>query len=102
MGDGQTLAIRLQTSSFYSTYSFNFVEPWLEVFVQFSCLYHQLLNTDMITSQEYRQSQSFQINGFNVGMAKDLEYLTIILFYLSNIISILQSKELLHWSIHFW
>ena len=27
-GDGQTLAIRLQTSSFYNTTSFSFVEPW--------------------------------------------------------------------------
>ena len=29
MGDGQTLALRLQTSRFYSTYSFSFSEPWL-------------------------------------------------------------------------
>ena len=28
MGDGQTFAIRLQTSTFYSTRSFSFVEPW--------------------------------------------------------------------------
>ena len=27
-GDGQTFAVRLQTSSFYSTTSFSFVEPW--------------------------------------------------------------------------
>ncbi|MDA9628456.1 outer membrane protein assembly factor BamA, partial [Flavobacteriaceae bacterium] len=29
MGDGQTLALRLQASQFYSTYSFSFSEPWL-------------------------------------------------------------------------
>ena len=38
MGDGQTLALRLQASQFYNTYSFNFSEPWLggEQPVQFS------------------------------------------------------------------
>ena len=29
MGDGQSLALRLQASRFYSTYSFSFSEPWL-------------------------------------------------------------------------
>ena len=75
MGDGQTLAIRLQTSSFYSTYSFNFVEPWLggREPVQFS------LSLSSTTQYRYDyftrradKSQSFQINGFNVGMAKRL------------------------------
>ena len=28
-GDGQTFALRLQSSTFYNTYSFNFMEPWL-------------------------------------------------------------------------
>lgn len=28
-GDGQSLSLRLQTSKFYSTYSFSFSEPWL-------------------------------------------------------------------------
>ncbi|HIP47839.1 MAG TPA: outer membrane protein assembly factor BamA, partial [Lutibacter sp.] len=28
-GDGQSLSLRLQTSKFYSTYSFSFMEPWL-------------------------------------------------------------------------
>tara|TARA_A100001015_G_scaffold151029_1_gene167477 strand:+ start:1364 stop:3850 length:2487 start_codon:yes stop_codon:yes gene_type:complete len=75
MGDGQTLAIRLQTSSFYSTYSFNFVEPWLggREPVQFS------LSLSSTTQYRYDyftrradKSQSFKINGFNVGMAKRL------------------------------
>ena len=75
MGDGQTLALRLQTSSFYSTYSFNFVEPWLggREPVQFS------LSLSSTTQYRYDyftrradKSQSFQINGFNVGMAKRL------------------------------
>jgi len=29
MGDGQSLALRLQASRYYSTYSFSFSEPWL-------------------------------------------------------------------------
>ena len=28
-GDGQRLSLRLQSSQFYNTYSFTFVEPWL-------------------------------------------------------------------------
>ena len=29
MGDGQQLALRLQASRFFETYSFSFSEPWL-------------------------------------------------------------------------
>ena len=38
MGDGQKLALRLQASRFYQTYSFSFSEPWLggKTPVQFS------------------------------------------------------------------
>ncbi len=75
MGDGQTFALRLQTSSFYSTYSFNFVEPWFggREPVQFSA--------SLSSTTQYRydyftrradKSQSFQINGFNLGIAKRL------------------------------
>ena len=43
MGDGQSLALRLQASRFYQTYSLSFYEPWLggEKPVQFSTLYSQ-------------------------------------------------------------
>ena len=75
-GDGQSLAVRLQTSSFYSTTSFSFVEPWLggEEPVQFSI--------SLSSTTQYRydyftrradKSQSFQIKGFNVGLAKRLK-----------------------------
>ena len=75
-GDGQSLAIRLQTSSFYSTTSFSFVEPWLggKEPVQFSI--------SLSSTTQYRydyftrradKSQSFQIKGFNVGLAKRLK-----------------------------
>ena len=75
MGDGQTLAIRLQTSTFYSTRSFSFVEPWFggRQPVQFSL--------SLSSTKQYRydyftrradKSQSFEIAGFNVGLAKRL------------------------------
>ncbi len=74
-GDGQTLAIRLQTSSFYSTYSFSFVEPWFggREPVQFSASLSSTTQYryDYFTRQADK-SQSFQINGFNLGIAKRL------------------------------
>ncbi len=75
MGDGQNLSLRLQASQFYSTYSFNFVEPWLggRQPVQFS--------TNLSHTIQYRydyftgtadKSQSFQISGLSIGLAKRL------------------------------
>jgi outer membrane protein insertion porin family len=75
MGDGQTLAIRLQTSNFYNTKSFSFVEPWFggRQPVQFSL--------SLSSTKQYRydyftrradKSQSFEIAGFNIGLAKRL------------------------------
>ena len=75
MGDGQTLALRLQASQFYSTYSFNFSEPWLggEQPVQ--------LSTSLQHTIQYRydyftgladKTQSFQISGLTFGLAKRL------------------------------
>ena len=74
-GDGQTFAVRLQTSSFYNTTSFSFVEPWFggREPVQFS--------VSLSSTTQYRydyftrradKSQSFQIKGFNLGIAKRL------------------------------
>ena len=75
MGDGQSLSLRLQASQFYSTYSFSFAEPWLggRQPVQFS--------TSFSHTKQYRynfftgrvdKSQSFEITGANVGLAKRL------------------------------
>ena len=75
MGDGQNLGLRLQASQFYSTYSFNFVEPWLggRQPVQFS--------TNLSHTIQYRydyftgtadKNQSFQISGLSIGLAKRL------------------------------
>lgn len=76
MGDGQTLALRLQASQFYNTYSFNFAEPWLggEQPVQFSTsLQHTIqYRYDFFTGLADR-NQYFQISGATVGLAKRLQ-----------------------------
>ena len=75
MGDGQTLALRLQASQFYNTYSFSFSEPWLggQQPVQFSTsLQHTIqYRFDFFTGLADR-SQSFQISGITLGLAKRL------------------------------
>lgn len=75
MGDGQQLALRLQKSRFYETYSFSFAEPWLggEQPVQFS--------TSISQTTQYRynfmtgranKDQYFKIRGLTLGLAKRL------------------------------
>lgn len=76
MGDGQSLALRLQASRFYETYSFSFSEPWLggEQPVRFS--------TSISQTTQYRydymtgladKSKYFKIRGVNFGLAKRLQ-----------------------------
>ena len=76
MGDGQTLALRLQASQFYSTYSFSFSEPWLggSQPVQFSTsLQHTIqYRYDFFTGLADK-TQSFQISGITLGLAKRLQ-----------------------------
>ncbi|ETN95056.1 Beta-barrel assembly machine subunit BamA [Zhouia amylolytica] len=77
MGDGQTLALRLQASKFYQTYSFSFIEPWLggKKPVQFSTSLSRTLQ--FRPTADYRDAdkdQRFVITGINVGMAKRLEW----------------------------
>ena len=71
MGDGQNLALRLQASQFYSTYSFSFAEPWLggQQPVQFSTsLQHTIqYRYDYFTGLADK-SQSFQISGITLGL----------------------------------
>ncbi|MGC6479273.1 MAG: BamA/OMP85 family outer membrane protein [Flavobacteriaceae bacterium] len=75
MGDGQTLSLRLQASQFFNTYSFSFAEPWLggRQPVQFSTsLSHTVqYRYDFFTGLADR-SQSFQITGITLGLAKRL------------------------------
>jgi len=75
MGDGQSLALRLQASRFFQTYSFSFSEPWLggEKPVQFSTSLSQtkqfLYNP---ATRNADKDRSFNITGLTVGIAKKL------------------------------
>ena len=74
-GDGQSLALRLQASQFFQTYSFSFAEPWLggKKPVQFSTSISQtkqfLFNR---ATRSADKSRSFNITGISVGIAKKL------------------------------
>ncbi len=75
MGDGQKLALRLQASRFFQTYSFSFSEPWLggKRPVQFSTsLSHtkQFLFNPLTRGAD--RSRSFNITGITFGLAKRL------------------------------
>lgn len=74
MGDGQKVALRLQASSFFQTYSLSFSEPWFggKKPVQFSTsLSHskQFLSNGFSTVDK---SKSFNITSLSVGLAKRL------------------------------
>ncbi|MGY5846338.1 outer membrane protein assembly factor BamA [Salegentibacter sp. HM20] len=75
MGDGQTLSLRAQASTFYQTYSLSFREPWLggkkPVSLQTSFSYTRQFLFDFVNRQADR-SRSFDILGVNVGLAKRL------------------------------
>jgi outer membrane protein insertion porin family len=75
MGDGQKLALRLQASQFYQTYSFSFSEPWLggKRPVQFSTsISHTRQFLYDYTTYEADKSRSFNITGITFGLAKRL------------------------------
>ncbi|MGE5942956.1 MAG: outer membrane protein assembly factor [Flavobacteriales bacterium] len=75
MGDGQKLALRLQASQFFQTYSFSFSEPWLggKRPVQFSTSLSQ--TKQFLYNYQTRRAdknQSFNITGISVGLARRL------------------------------
>ncbi len=75
MGDGQKLALRLQASQFFQTYSFSFSEPWLggKRPVQFSTSLSQ--TKQFLYNYQTRRAdknQSFNITGVSVGLARRL------------------------------
>ena len=75
MGDGQKIALRLQASSFFQTYSLSFSEPWLggKKPIQFSSsISHskQFLYSGRSTSVD--KDKSFNITSLSVGIAKRL------------------------------
>ena len=74
MGDGQKVALRLQASSFFQTYSLSFSEPWFggKKPVQFST---SLSQSKQFLSNGYSsvdKSKSFNITSLSVGIAKRL------------------------------
>ena len=75
MGDGQNLALRLQASRFYQTYSFTFSEPWLggKRPVQFSTsISHTKQFLYNFQTREADKSKRFNITGITFGLAKRL------------------------------
>ena len=75
MGDGQKVALRLQGSSFFQTYSLSFSEPWFggKKPVQFSTSFSyskQFLNN--FATRDVDRSKSFNIISISVGLAKRL------------------------------
>ncbi|PNQ73982.1 outer membrane protein assembly factor BamA [Hanstruepera neustonica] len=74
-GDGQKLALRLQVSRFFRTYSFSFTEPWMggKKPVQFSTsLSHsQQFLYDPATGNADKDKR-FNITGVTIGLAKRL------------------------------
>ncbi|WP_394357627.1 BamA/OMP85 family outer membrane protein [Psychroserpens ponticola] len=76
MGDGQTLALRLQASQFFQTYSFSFSEPWLggKRPVQLSTsLSHTRQFLYDPTTGGANKDKRFNITGISVGIAKRLK-----------------------------
>ncbi|MFD2542505.1 outer membrane protein assembly factor BamA [Lacinutrix gracilariae] len=74
-GDGQKLALRLQASAFYQTYSFSFTEPWLggKKPVQFSTsISHSKQFLYDYTTGKADKDKRFNITGISVGLAKRL------------------------------
>jgi len=75
MGDGQKVALRLQASSFFQTYSLSFSEPWLggKKPIQFSSsLSHSKQFLYSGSSTNVDRSKSFNITSLSVGIAKRL------------------------------
>ncbi|WP_397447741.1 outer membrane protein assembly factor BamA [Polaribacter sp. R77954] len=77
MGDGQNLALRLQTSRTFSTYSFSFTEPWL------GGKKPQSLSFSVYQSKQFQlnprtfdvdRDRSLAITGASVGLGKRLKW----------------------------
>lgn len=77
MGDGQSLAIRLQSSRTFNTYSFSFTEPWLggkkPQSLSFSVYSSKQFQLDPRTLDVDR-SRSLGILGASIGIAKRLKW----------------------------
>jgi outer membrane protein insertion porin family len=75
MGDGQTLSLQAQASSYYQTYRISFSEPWLggrrpvRLTTSFS---HSIQSFYNFREREADDSRKFTITGGSVGIAKRL------------------------------
>ncbi len=75
MGNGQKLALRLQASRFFQTYSFSFSEPWLggKKPVAFSAsISHSKQFLFNAQTRDADRDRRFNITGLAVGLAKRL------------------------------
>ncbi|MFD1017415.1 outer membrane protein assembly factor BamA [Winogradskyella rapida] len=74
-GDGQSLALRLQASQYYQTYSFSFSEPWLggkkPYQLSSSLSYSRQFLYDSSTGSADK-SKSFNITGLTLGLSTRL------------------------------
>lgn len=88
-GDGQSLALRLQTSRTFNTYSFSFTEPWLggkkPQSLSFSVYSSKQFQLDPLTFQ-VAKGRNLGIIGVSVGLGKRLQWPSD-LFTLSQTIS---------------
>ncbi len=77
MGDGQSLALRLQVSRFYSTHSFSFTEPWLggkkPRSLSFSVYNSRQYQYDF-RSNDVDKSQRLNIFGVTLGLGQRLTW----------------------------
>ncbi|MGG5488290.1 outer membrane protein assembly factor BamA [Gaetbulibacter sp. PBL-D1] len=77
MGDGQSLALRLQASRFFQTYSFSFSEPWLggkrplQLSTSISHTKQFLYNA---VTRDADKNRRFNITGVSVGLSKRLTF----------------------------
>jgi len=75
-GDGQSLALRLQASRFYQTYSFSFTEPWFggkrptQLSTSISHTKQFLYNP---STRDADKNKRFNITGISIGIAKRLK-----------------------------
>ncbi len=77
MGDGQTLSLRAQASSFYQTYSVSLIEPWLggKKPIQFSGSFsHTIQYFYDVQNRQADRSRKFLITGGSLGLAKKLQW----------------------------
>jgi len=75
MGDGQKLALRLQGSTYFQTYSLSFTEPWFggkKPIQLFSTLSHSKQFLYNYSSRDVDRNKSFTISSITVGLSKRL------------------------------